>query len=150
MGQPSVGAAGAPFDKALVSYCTSGAWFGGFSLVEAPAEVFDESGVAGGGRVVEPLVLVVGFLGFQQAGVVPCLDGAGVNAELFGDLVGREQAARLESFGVAWEVVGAAEVEHYRGGEWLAGAGAAGGGGELGGRLGGGGAVQGAGGGGPL
>ena len=71
-----------------------------------------EAGVVGVGWVEESLVLVVGFVGGEQSGAVPGLDRAGVNAESLGGLVDREQAAGSESVGVAWEIVGAAEVDH--------------------------------------
>ena len=45
-----------------------------------------------------------------------------MHAEALGDLADREQAAGAQSFGVAWEAVGAAQVEHDLGAERLAGA----------------------------
>ena len=70
--------------------------------------LFDEPGVAGGGRLEEPLVLVVGLVGDEQAGVVPGLDGGVVDVETVGDLGEGEQAAGAEPFGVAGQVVCAA------------------------------------------
>jgi hypothetical protein len=60
---------------------------GGFSLAEPPAEALDEPGVVRGGRLEQPLVLVVGLAGVEQAGAVPGLDRAGVHAEVRGDPV---------------------------------------------------------------
>ena len=97
---------------------------------------FDEPGVAGVGRVEEPVVLVVGLVGGEQSGAVPGLDGGGVHAEMVGDLGDGEQAAGAEPVGVAGEVVAAADVEHDRGGEGLAFAGAVTGGVERVGGLG--------------
>ena len=57
----SLGSTGDRYDKGLVSQCTSWGRLDVFSFVESPAEAFDESGVAGVGRVVEPFVLVVGL-----------------------------------------------------------------------------------------
>ena len=48
----STGTVGDALDKELVSDCTSWGWLDAFSFVEPPAEAFDESGVAGGGRLV--------------------------------------------------------------------------------------------------
>ncbi len=64
---------------------------------------------------------------------MPGLDRARVDVELRGDLVEGEEAAGAEPFGVACEMVVAAEVEHDPGGEGLALAGAVAGGVELGG-----------------
>jgi hypothetical protein len=46
--------------------------------------------VVGRGRLVEPLVLVVGLVGGEQSGASPGVDGAGVYAEAVGDLCERE------------------------------------------------------------
>lgn len=48
----SMGSRGDCYDKGLVSQCTSWGRLDVFSFVESPAEAFDESGVAGVGRVV--------------------------------------------------------------------------------------------------
>jgi len=63
--------------------------------------LFDESRVAGLGRVEEPLVLIVGLVAGEQSGGAPGLDRAGVDVQPFGDLVGGEQAACAEAVGVA-------------------------------------------------
>ena len=83
----------APQAKALVSLCTSWARLGGFSLVEPPALLSGEPGVAGGGRLEQPLVLVVGLVAGEQSGGVPALDRGWVHGEALCDLVGAEQAA---------------------------------------------------------
>jgi Integrase core domain/HTH-like domain len=106
--RPSIGTVADSYDKALVSYCTSWCRFGVDSFGEAAAHAFDEPGVAGGGRLEEPLVLVVGLVGDEQAGVVPGLDGRGVYAEALGDLAEREQPAGPEAFGVAGQAVAVA------------------------------------------
>jgi hypothetical protein len=98
----------APHEKALVSLCTSWGRLGGFSLVERPALLSDEPGVAGGGRFEEPFVLVVGLVAGEQSGGAPALDRGGVDGEPLGDVVGGEQAAGAESVGVAGELVVAA------------------------------------------
>jgi hypothetical protein len=84
-----------------------------------------ESWVGGVGRVEQPLVLVVGFVGVEQAGAVPGLDRAGVHAEPCGRLGDREQPSGAESLVVAGEAVGATDVQHDVGGERLAGSGQA-------------------------
>lgn len=104
----SVGRTGVCWDKALVSYCTSWGRFGGLSPVEAAADVFDESGVSGCGRFEKPFVLVVGFVGGEEAGSVPGFDGGGVDVESVGCFGEGEEAAGLEPFGVGGELVGAA------------------------------------------
>ena len=68
--------------------------------------------------------LSLAFWGGEQSGAVPGFDRAGVHAESLGGLVDREQAAGLESVGVAGEMVGAAQVDHDRSGERLVHAGA--------------------------
>jgi putative transposase len=64
---PSIGSIGDSFDKTLASCCTSWCWFGEASFGEPAAHAFDQPEVAGCGRLVEPLVLVVGLCG-RQAG----------------------------------------------------------------------------------
>jgi len=105
---PSMGSKGDCYDKTLVSHCTSWCRFDQSSLGEAAAHAFDEPGVAGGGRLEEPFVLVVGLVGDEQAGAAPGLDGGAVNAETVGDLVHGEQATLAEAVGVAGELVGVA------------------------------------------
>ena len=56
----SMGTVGDSYDKAVVSYCTPLRCWGGSALGEAGAHLFDESGVAWGGRFEETDVLVVG------------------------------------------------------------------------------------------
>ena len=97
-----------PQTKTLVSQCTSWARFGGSPVGEVPAEAFDEAWIARGGRLEEPLVLVVGLAGLEQVGALPGLHGGRVHAEAVGDLGEREQAPRAQSLGVAWEAVGTA------------------------------------------
>jgi transposase InsO family protein len=104
----SMGATGVCWDKTLASHCTSWCWLDGDSVGEAAAHAFDEPRVAGGGRLEEPLVLVVGLVGDEQAGALPVLDGGDVEVEAFGDLADCEQAARPQPFGVAGEPVCAA------------------------------------------
>ena len=50
---------GPGFIKSLISYCTSRGCWGGLWLFGPAALVFDEPRVAGGGRLVEPVVAVV-------------------------------------------------------------------------------------------
>jgi putative transposase len=104
----SVGSRGDSFDKALASQCTSWARFGQLSSVEALAHAFDEPWVAGGGWLVEVLVLVVGLVADEESGGVPALDGAGVDAEAVGCLGECEHAGGAQSIVVAGELVGAA------------------------------------------
>ena len=82
-----------PKDKAVVSHCTSWRGLGQDSAVDAVAHAFDQPRVAGFGGFVELLVLVVGLVADEEAGVVPVLDRVGVHAEPFGDLGEGEQAA---------------------------------------------------------
>lgn len=104
----SMGRVGSALDKASVSYCTSLGGFGGLSFGEWASHAFDESWVAGGGRLVEAFVLVVGLVGGEEAGTVPGFDGGGVDAETVGGFGEGEKAAGLEPFGVSGELVGAA------------------------------------------
>jgi DDE domain len=87
-----------PYAKALASHCTSWRWLGADSVGEAAAHAFDEAGVAGGGWLVEPFVLVVGLVAGEESGVVPVFDGGEVHAELLGELAGVSMpAARSRS-----------------------------------------------------
>jgi hypothetical protein len=97
-----------PQDKALVSYCTSCCRFDEDSLGELAAHAFDEPRVAGRGRLVEPLVLVVGFVGDEQASAMPGLDRAGVNPQMLSDLIDGEQPTGPEALSVAGELMRAA------------------------------------------
>jgi hypothetical protein len=63
-----------------------------FSVGEARAEALDQAWVAGGGRLVELLVAVVGLVAGEQAGAAPGLDRVVVDAELLGDLGEGEHA----------------------------------------------------------
>jgi hypothetical protein len=105
---PSLGTIGDPYDKTLVSHCTSGCCCGENSLGEFAALAFDEPGVAGVGWVEQGDVLVVGLVGGEQAGAAPGLDGGDVDAETVGDLGEGEQALGAEPGGVAGQVVAAA------------------------------------------
>jgi transposase len=113
-----------PRDKGLASQCTSWRGLCGNSVLDGASLSGDEARVSGGGRLVEPLVLVVGFAGGQQPGFVPVLDRGGVHAELPGDLAGAEQSAGAEPVGVAGQVVAGAQLEHDARGEWFSLAGA--------------------------
>jgi putative transposase len=104
----SVGSRGDSYDKALASHCTSWCWLGVDSVGEGAAHAFDQAGVAGGGWLEEPLVLVVGLVAGEQASPVPVLDGGAVDAETFGDLVDGEQAGSVEPLSVAGQPVIAA------------------------------------------
>src|SRR5437773_9106505 len=89
-----------PKDKSLASHCTSWRGLGGNTVSERAALVWHELGVAGGGRLVEPLVFVVGLVRDEQSGVVPALDRGGVPVQVFGDLGQGEQAAGAQPVGV--------------------------------------------------
>jgi len=115
---------GPAFLKSLVSYCTSWGCWCGLWLFAPAALLFDEPGVAGGGRLVEAVVAVVELVVGEQPGALPVADRDGVNVESFGELVSVEHAAGAEPLAVAGDVVGVAEVDHYLGGERLSGAGA--------------------------
>jgi len=106
--RPSVGRTGQCWDKALVSHCTSWRLLGQSAFVDPASHAFDEAGVAGGGRLEEPDVLVVGLMGREQAGAVPGLDGGDVYAETAGELGHGEQALSPEPFEVAGQAVAAA------------------------------------------
>jgi len=115
---------GPAFIKSLVSYCTSWGCWCGLWLFAPAALLFDEPGVAGGGRLVEAVVAVVELVVGEQPGALPVADRDGVNVESFGELVSVEHAAGAEPLAVAGDVVGVAEVDHYLGGERLSVAGA--------------------------
>ncbi|CAN5485069.1 hypothetical protein BH23ACT6_BH23ACT6_26690 [soil metagenome] len=99
-----------PQDKGLASYCTSWCGWGTFccrgSLGEAAALLL-AGRVRAWGRV-EPLLLVVGLVAVEEAGGLPALDGGGVHAELFGELVAGEHPGGAEPFVPARQAVGAA------------------------------------------
>jgi len=89
-----------PRAKQLVSYCTSWCRCDGFSCCGAPVAEFASlhAGWRGGsGRWVEAFSLVVERVPGDQPGVVPGLDGAGVDTELLGDLVEGEHPGVAES-----------------------------------------------------
>ncbi len=96
------------YDKALVSYCTSCCRFDEDSFGELVAHAFDEPGVAGGGRLEETLVLVVGSMRDEQAGAMPGLDGGRVHAEMVGDLVEGEHPEGAEALRVVGWLMSAA------------------------------------------
>jgi hypothetical protein len=104
----SMGTVGDSLDKALASHCTSWCWLGANSAGEGAAHAFDQAGVAWGGRLVEPLVFVVGLVALEESGVVPVLDGGQVHAELLGEFAGGEHASGAESVTMAGELVEAA------------------------------------------
>ncbi|CAN5857824.1 hypothetical protein BH23ACT5_BH23ACT5_00850 [soil metagenome] len=105
---PSIGSVGDAYDKASVSYCTSLRRFDASSFVEGASHAFDEPGIAGGGRLVEPFILAVGLVGDEESGPVPGFDGGGADAESVGCLGEGEQAPGLEPFGVAGQLMSAA------------------------------------------
>jgi Integrase core domain len=98
----------APNAKGLASHCTSWGGFDQMSVGELVAETFDDAGVAGRGRLIESLVLVVGLVPDDQAGGTPLLHGARCDVEAVGDLREIEQAAGTEPIGVTGELVSAA------------------------------------------
>ena len=59
------------------------------------------AGEVGAGELVEVLVLVVGSAAGQQSGVAPCLDGAGADSEVVGDVCEGEQSFIAQPLGVA-------------------------------------------------
>src|SRR5664279_4448510 len=77
----SMGRTGVCWDKACVSYCTSGRGMGGFSGAEGASLSCDEAWVARGGRFEQPDVLVVGPVRGEKSCAVPRLDGGGVHGE---------------------------------------------------------------------
>jgi hypothetical protein len=70
--------------------------------------VLDQVWVAGNGRLVEPLVLVVGLVGDELPGAVPGLDRAGADGGVGGDLAEGEHAGGAQPLGVAGQSVRAA------------------------------------------
>jgi putative transposase len=94
----SMGRTGSALDKGLASHCTS--WCGWGTLCcrdsfRELAALLLVGRVGAGGRV-EPLVLVVGLVAVEQPGGLPALDGGGVHAEAFGELVAGEHPRGLE------------------------------------------------------
>lgn len=77
-------------------------------MIEPASLAFDEPRIAGGRRVEQSDVLVVGLVRLDQAGAAPGVDGCRVNAEPVGELADREQTVGAEPFVVAGEAVGAA------------------------------------------
>src|SRR5664279_6072762 len=110
--KPMSSPASVPHSKraAPVSYCASWGGWGRNSVAEPVSSVAEQVRVAGGGGLVEPFVLVVGFVGGDQAGAAPVLDGGGVHAEVAGDFGDGEHASRTESFRVAGEPVFLSDV----------------------------------------
>ena len=100
---PSVGSVGDALDKGLASWCTSWRGLGANSFSEGTALSGGEVRVAGGGRLVESLVLVVCLMGVQDSGACPALDRTSVHAEPGRDLGFGEQAVGAEPFGHAAE-----------------------------------------------
>ena len=98
----------APRAKGLASHCTSWGWLGCFSLGESSATIWNKSRIAGGGRLEEMLVLVVGLVPAKETGTMPVLDGWRRHAELRGDLVESEHAGSSEAVPMAQEVMVAA------------------------------------------
>jgi hypothetical protein len=97
-----------PRAKGLASHCTSWGWLGCFSLGESSATIWNKSRIAGGGRLEEMLVLVVGLVPAKETGTMPVLDGWRRHAELRGDLVESEHAGSSEAVPMAQEVMVAA------------------------------------------
>jgi len=60
-----------------------------------------EAGVAGDWWLVEALVFVVGFVGVEDSGLGPALDGAAVHSEVLGEFSCGEQALGAKPIGVA-------------------------------------------------
>jgi hypothetical protein len=81
-----------PRDKGLVSQCTSWRGLGMNSFAERVSLSFDQAWVARLGRVEQSHVLVVGLVPGDEPGVLPVLDGSGMHADAFGELVDGEQA----------------------------------------------------------
>jgi putative transposase len=105
---PSVGSRGDSYDKACASHCTSWRGLGWNSVSDRASLPGDEPWVSWGGRFEEPDVLVVAFVRDEQSGPVPVLDRRLVHVEPFGEFADGEQASRVQSLGVAGQVVGAA------------------------------------------
>jgi transposase InsO family protein len=109
---PSIGTVGDALDKGLASWCTSWRGLGANSFSEGTALSGGEVRVAGGGRLVESLVLVVCLMGVQDSGACPALDRTSVHAEPGRDLGFGEQAVGAEPFGVAEQFIVATRLEH--------------------------------------
>ncbi len=103
-----------PKDKGLVSYCASWGGWGRNSVAEPVSSVAEQVRIAGGGGLVEPFVLVVGFVGDEQSGAAPVLDGGWVHAEVVGDFGEGEHAPCAESFRVAGQLVFLSDVNDDR------------------------------------
>ena len=131
-----MGRVGSCFDKGLASWCTSWRGLGVNSFSEGTALSGGEVRVAGGGRLVESLVLVVCLMGVQDSGACPALDRTSVHAEPGRDLGFGEQAVGAEPFGVAEQFIVATRLEHDACGEGFAFSGAVTGGVEDAGGLG--------------
>ena len=97
-----------PNAKGLASHCTSWGWLGCFSLRESSAARWNEPRITRGGRLEEMLVLVVGLVADEEAGMMPGLDGVPLHAEMRGDLVEGEQAGSSKPVPVAQKVMVAA------------------------------------------
>jgi hypothetical protein len=97
-----------PRAKGLASHCTSWGWLGCFSLRESSAARWNEPRITRGGRLEEMLVLVVGLVADEEAGMMPGLDGVPLHAEMRGDLVEGEQAGSSKPVPVAQKVMVAA------------------------------------------
>jgi hypothetical protein len=79
------------------------------SFSEGTALSGGEVRVAGGGRSVESLVLVVCLMGVQDSGACPALDRTSVHAEPGRDLGFGEQAVGAEPFAFSGAVTGGVE-----------------------------------------
>jgi putative transposase len=99
---------GSPWQKDVVSYCTSLCWLGQNSPVETAALPFDESGITGSRWVEEPGVAVIGLVTTEHAGSVPGLDGGRAHSEKKGDLGNGEFAGGAKSVAPARELAVAA------------------------------------------
>jgi transposase InsO family protein len=104
----SMGRVGSALDKGLASHCTSRRGLGGNTVSQRAALACHEPGVAEGGRLEQPLVLVVGPVRGEQPDPVPALDGGGMHVQPFGDLGQGEQATGAEPGCVAGQRVRAA------------------------------------------
>src|ERR1035437_870710 len=77
-------------------------------LRESSAAEWNEPRITRGGRLEEMLVLVVGLVADEQAGMMPGLDGVPLHAEMRRDLVEGEQAGSSKPVPVAQKVMVAA------------------------------------------
>jgi putative transposase len=95
---PSIGSIGDSYDKGLASHCTSWCGWGTLCCRDSFRELAALllAGRVGAGGRVEPLVLVVGLVAVEQPCGLPALDGGGVHAEAFGELVAGEHPRGLE------------------------------------------------------